>query len=422
MGTFGAWTAGDPNHPEEHNRLVACDEARADAFGRLRVSNPSTLFEASFTYDTQPLLFQPVTVAGGTIEQTNSALRLSVDGTAGAAAVVQSRQYTPYEKGKSQLVKQTFVLGPPTAGVRTRVGYFDPQDGFFLQQTGDGLAFVRRSSTLGSIVETTVPQADWNLDRFDGTGPSGITLDPTTAQILMIDGQWLGVGRVRLGFNVAGVTYYVHQFVHANTEGPAPYVRSFTLPVRYEIETVDAGGIAELVAVCCEVESEGGIDSPFGLALSTANDSDVSMSTTPVAVLSLRPAAVFPAGGRTNRSFIIPGEISLIADGEACIVEVQYDPTLSGGTWTRANPNSAVEVGTGQTLTSPGIVVGSQFVVPGAGQGNNTVPAAAGDRVTSQYPLTLDIDGANPKALTIVARTLTGTGTIRAAGGWREIR
>ena len=398
--------------------LVGVDDRWCDAFGRLRVSNTSTLFEASFTYDTQPLLFEEITTAGGTVTQANAALTLEVDGTADGFAAVQSRNYLPYEKGKSQLVKMTFVLGAPTADVTKRVGYFDPEDGFFLQQTGDGLSLVRRTSTTGALVETVISQADWNIDPLDGTGASGVTLDPDRAQIMVLDGQWLGVGRVRVAFSVDGLTLYVHEFLHANREAVAPYTRTFTLPVRYEIATTAPGAAATMTAICCDVESEGGVDSPSGFNFATANEADVTTSTTPAAVLSIRPAADYPAGGRSNRTFIVPGDVSVLVGGQPCLIQVQYDAVLAGGTWTRADGNSAVEVGVGQTITTPGLVVDTLFVPAGSGN----VRAAAGDSVASQYPLTLDVAGVNPKALTVVATAVSGTGTVRAATGWREIR
>ena len=397
---------------------VGFDDDYADAFGRVRVSNTATLFEASWTYDKQPLVFEEITTTGGTVTQENSALTLEVDGTEDAVAAVQSRQYWPYEKGKSQLVKLTGVLGAPTAGVRTRFGYFDPADGFYCQQTGDGLSLVRRSSTTGTLVETAVLQAKWNIDPLNGTGPSGVTLDPERAQILVIDGQWLGVGRVRIGFNIDGITLYVHEFLHANRETVAPYTRSFTLPIRYEIATTTATGAGTFTAICCDVESEGGVDSPIGFNFAGANTADVNTSTTPVAVLSIRPAADFPSTGRTNRTFIIPGDVSLLVGGQPCLIQLQYGAVLAGGTWTRADDNSAVEVGLGQTITTPGIVVDALYVPAGSGN----VRAVSGESVTSQYPLTLDAAGANPKALTVVATALSGTGTVRAAAGWREIR
>lgn len=368
------------NADQSFTQLVGIDGDWADAFGRLRVSTTATLFECSWTYDEQPLLFEPITASGGTVEQANSALQLTVDGSAGSLAAVQSRQYTPYEKGKSQLIKATAVLGAPTPGVRRRFGYFDVADGFYCEQTGDGLAFVRRSSTTGTLTQTTVPQPQWNIDPLDGTGPSGLNLDPTLAQILVIDGQWLGVGRVRMGFNIDGDTVYAHEFLHANRHDVAPYTRSFTLPVRYEVATTVEGGAGGFTAICCDVESEGGVDAPVGFNFGAANQTAVATSTAPVAVLSLRPAADYPAGGRTNRTLIIPGDISLLLSSEDCLVEVQYDPVLTGGTWTRANPNSTVEVGVGQTIDTPGLVVQTLFA---AAAERNNVSAAAGDAVAS---------------------------------------
>lgn len=391
-----------------HTQLVGFDDEWADAFGRLRVSNPTTLFESAFTYDLQPLIYESVGNAAHDADLRSAVLT--------GTAALQTRQYWPYEKGKSQLVKVTFVMGEPVAGVTRRAGYYDANDGFFLEQTGDGVAIVRRSTTGGSVVETRVPQAEWNIDKLDGTGESEIALDLQYAQILVIDGQWLGVGRVRVGLNIDGITYYVHEFLHANREPVAPYTRTFTLPVRYE--QIDAAGTSTMQCICADVESEGGVDSPIGYHFAGSNDADVATSVEPAVVLSMRPAVDFPDNGATNRSFIIPGDISFLVGGQPCLIEVQYDATLGGGTWTRANPNSAVEVGVGQTLTEPGLVVDSVFVAAGSGNAR----AASGDSVTSQYPLTLDMDGLNPKALTVVASTLSGTGTVRAAGGWREIR
>lgn len=410
-----AFRSAGPTNTTFHNMVA--ERLDGDAFGRLRVSNTATLFESSFTYDKQPLLFEEITTAGGSAIQTGSALRLAVDGTPGAVAAVQSRAYTPYEKGKSQLIKMTGVLGAPTAGVRVRVGYFDTSDGFYIQQSGDGLAVVRRSLTTGTPTETVVPQADWNIDPMDGTGKSHIEIDPTKAQILAIDGQWLGVGRVRLAWNIDGVNYYFHEFLHANREPVAPYTRSFTLPLRYEIATTD-GGAGELKAVCCDVESEGGVDAPSGFVFSAANTVNVATSTTPVAVLSIRPTKFFPAAGRFNRSFIIPGDVSVLIGSATCLIEIQYDAVLDGGTWTRADPNSAMEVGVGQTITTPGIKVASLFAPEGAGN----LQSVAGRPLVSQYPLVTDSLGENPKGLTVVATTVTGSGTARASMGWSELR
>ena len=67
--------------------------------------------------------------------------------------------------------------------------------------------------------------------------------------------QWLGVGRVRVGFNINGVIYYAHYFNNANNLGSV-YMSTPNLPVRYEVSST--GGSVTLDQICCTVQSEGG--------------------------------------------------------------------------------------------------------------------------------------------------------------------
>ena len=402
-------------------QLVGVADEWSDAFGRLRVSNPFTLFESSFTYDLHPVWFETKTATSGTVAHDTDSRSAILTATAdsGSTAAIQSRAYFPYEKGKSQLVKITFGLGAAVADVRRRVGYFDAANGFFVEQTGAGLSMVRRSSATGALVDTQIPQAAWNIDPLDGSGASGVVFDETKGQILVVDGQWLGVGRVRVGFNIDGATYYVHEFLHANRADVAPYTQTFSLPVRWEIESTAASAGGTFKAICAEVESEGGISSPNGYTFSAANLTDVTTSTTRAHVLSIRPALDFPAAsGQTNRTFIIPGSIAVSAEGRPCLIEVFHGSTLTGGTWTRANANSAVEFGVGQAITTAGLPAASFFVA--AASGSNRGADNAG--IDSQYPLSLSIAGDAPLALTIAATALAASGTVRAAIGWKEVR
>ncbi len=111
---------------------------------------------------------------------------------------MQSWEYIPYQPGKGQFHASTFVFGAGVANVTVDVGSFDLANGVFCRQNGIyGLQFVKRSSTSGSAVDTVVSRVDWNIDKLDGTGPSGLTIDETKCQILIIDYQFLGMGRVR---------------------------------------------------------------------------------------------------------------------------------------------------------------------------------------------------------------------------------
>lgn len=426
MSGVRVWNGPEPIYEvsgrgDASGRLVQAvdiaDSAARDAFGRLRVSNPLTLFESSFEYDLQSTWFEAVTANGGTVTHgtaTRSAV-LTAGTAANSSALLQTRQYWPYEKGKSQLIKSTFVLGTAVAGVTREVGYGDDANGVFLRQTGDGLAMVLRSSTSGSAVNTVVPQADWNVDPLDGTGPSGVELDVTKQQILVIDAQFLGAGRIRTAFNIDGETVVAHQFLNANVNPVAPYMQTFNLPVRWRVAATGATAGATLQAICCDVESEGGVGSPNGYTFAGINAGDVNTSTTRAHVLSIRPAATY--NNITNRTYVIPLQVDVQAAGNTVLVEVFHATALTGGAWAAADTASAVEVGTGQTLGTLGKRVDAFFVAASAqARGSNAATIA------DSYPLTLDAAGANPQALTVTATTVTGTGTVRAALRWKEIR
>jgi hypothetical protein len=400
---------------------AAGDTGSRDAFGRSRISGPETLFDSSFEYDLQPL-FWDTSLSGGadiTHDSDKHAAILTVSGSTAGTSILQTFAYHPYQKGKSQRCIPTFVLGARGNGITRRVGYFDASDGVFFEQTNDGLFLVLRSSTSGGVVNTRVAQADWSQDTLDGDGGSGISLDETRRQILDIDIEWLGVGRVRYGFNINGEAIFAHYVNNANAGPAAPYMRSGTLPVRYEIVNDGTGAASEFIAVCAAVFSEGGFEAGRGLPF-TANRGAASASVAArVPVLSIRPKLTF--NSLENRTQITPLDLSIFTTTQSVLVEVVYNALLFGsGSFVSADDNSAVEFDNSFTAISGGFPVQS-FYVSTAGTGANARGESASP-ILSKLPLTLDIDGANPIPLTIVCTPLAATAAVHAAINWDEVR
>ena len=80
-----------------------------------------------------------------------------------------------------------------------------------------------------------IPQSQWNLDRCDGSGPSGYVLDVTKMQMAYIDYTWYGAGFVRFGWRMTnGDVAYCHKIANNNVNNQA-YMRSGNLPARYEV-------------------------------------------------------------------------------------------------------------------------------------------------------------------------------------------
>lgn len=396
-----------------------------DAFGRLRVSDPVSIFDSTFQYDLQPLLWETVKAGKGDVVHTatDSGATLSVTAADADSAALQTYVFHRYQPGKSQLVEMTFVLGATAAGVTKRVGYFDANNGVFIEHASTGLSIVKRSNQTGSIVDTKVAQASWNIDRLDGTGASRINLDPTKAQILVIDLQWLGVGRVRVGFVIDGMPVYAHQFNHANTTSTA-YMRTANLPLRYELDnsTSTAG---TMLAICASVISEGGFETErgyqFGYASTTART-----SASRRAILSIRPSTTF--NSIATRFPILPEAIDVGIDASGLVlVELVLSPTYTTGggalTWTAFNATySGVEYSVHGDANAGaftgGVVLQSFLVASGSGASRG---AASAD-LRSRIALTLDAAGTGQRALAVVTTNLSGTPGSFATITWRELR
>jgi len=279
-----------------------------DAFGRLRVSNPLTIFDSK-SIMSKNNLFDESTANGGTVTYTSnkSTVNLNVTEAAGSKTIRQSKRVMSYQPGKSLLIFNTFVMNAQTTNLKQMVGLFDVNNGIFFQDTGSGYQIVRRTYTSGSPVDTEINQADWNGDKLNGTGPSGFTLNAATSNILFIDIEWLGVGSVRVGFVINGQLITAHTFYNANNLTTV-YMQTANLPIRYEIQRTGTltAGTYTLQQICSSCISEGGY-SPQGLEqmIGTSQiNAGVNLSTVntyyniaTIRIKSGRPYAVIvPAG------------------------------------------------------------------------------------------------------------------------------
>lgn len=263
---------------------------QVDAFGRLRVSQPFTLFDSQQRFDLDETFVSNVANGGNvTFVSTQSSANLQVTSTVGSFAARETQYIFPYQPGKSLLIMATFVMADMTTGLRQRVGYFGAENGYYLELT-DQAYIVERSNSTGTVTTYAVPQSQWNVDTLLGTGPSGLTLDKNKSQIFWVDLEWLGVGNVRTGFVINGQYVPVHIFQHANYARTA-YITTACLPVRYEIQTVSAGPpVSNLTQICSTVISEGGYDPPYRLFSTIIAYNRVMTAATWYPVFSIRLA------------------------------------------------------------------------------------------------------------------------------------
>ena len=230
-----------------------------DAFGRLRVSNPLTIFDSKNTMSKNNLFDEALT-NNGTVTYTanKSTVNLNVTTASGDKVIRQSKRVMSYQPGKSLLNLNTFVMQTPEANLKQKVGMFNANNGIFFMADGTTLKIVRRTYVTGSAVDTEKSQSEWNGDKLDGTGASGYNLSVDKASILFMDFEWLGMGAVRIGFVIDGKFIVAHTFKNAN-DLTTVYMQTANLPIRYEIETTGTiSGTAVLQQVCSTTIIEGG--------------------------------------------------------------------------------------------------------------------------------------------------------------------
>jgi len=403
--------------------ILFADSPILGAFGGVRVAEDRGIFDNTFQYDTSPVQWETVLTNNGTETHlpNESSVRLRTTNTNTDKVVKQTRRYMRYQPGKGQYIRCTAVMPDLSeSGLRRRFGYFDADNGIFLEQTFTGLSIVRRSKATGSVVDEAVAQASWSVDKLDGTGVSGKTIQPAKIMHLVIDAEWLGAGRVRVGFDFGGKVAFAHEFINVNVLTTV-YCTTFNLPMRYEIENTAAmGADHDLIAVCQSVSSQAGQEEERGYDFGVGNIAVVSGIGTGawVPLVSIRPAATF--NSLVNRGTIIPEFVSVVVGSGSAAWRLFYAPTaLTAASFASVHASSITEFDVAATAITAGLPIVAGFASGGAAVGDRRVDARD---FTARYPLTLDIAGANPIVLTLAARALSGLVDAAGAISFKELR
>ena len=387
-----------------------------DAFGRLRVSNPFTLFESFRLYNDNQK-FNNYTASGGAISvDTNAGLILhDVGTTSGAKAFRETTKVFAYQPGKSLLIMQTFCLNPAKTNLRQRAGYFDDNNGVFLELDGNQLSFRIRTKTSGTISYETATQADWNIDKLDGTGTSTRVLDITKAQIMWIDMEWLGVGTVRCGFVIDGEFITVHHFHHANlTTGT--YMSTACLPVRIELEnTGTTDSSSQLKSICSTVVSEGGyalVGRPQSIGHPISTSYTLTTKDTLYPVVSIRLKS-----GRNN-AIVLPNDFGIGVNANANFrYQLISRAITSGGSWVSAGANSSVEYNLTATSITNGTVLEQGYIM--ATNQSSTGPSMS--KFPFSYQLERDTFTSTMFEFVIALEVSVNTTPCYASINWEEI-
>lgn len=399
----------------EDSNIRFQDTPNIDAFGRLRVSEVTTLLDMKQLHDSQPLLVDIETIGAGASENhstVNAETTIATTAT-NDAVICQTFQRFNYQSGKSQLIFMTFSDFQAETNIEKRIGYFSSstvspytadKDGIFLYNDGTDVYFqvYREGTEVHSIV-----QDDWD-DPLNGSGESGITIDWGKTQIFALDFEWLGVGRIRGCLVIDGQFFPFHYINNANNEDNV-YMSTPNQPLRWEIRQTGAGS-GSMNYICASVSSEGGINE-IGKILSdnqgsTQTDANSTAQTYALIGIRLRD---------TNLDAVIDlVEFSVLsASNDNQLWKVILNPTV-GGTFTYANvSNASVQTakasGSGNTITG-GTLLDSGYL---------NQQSSIRDAVQSAINLGAAIDGTRDE-IVLCTQPLTSNTDVYGSITWRE--
>lgn len=334
--------------------------------GRLKVSNPEVIFFNTFQYGIETDVWDSFTANGGAVafDSSTSSVDMSVSSTLNSECIRQTLNVQRYIPGRSSELTFAIKLNTPVVGIRRRFGLFDGIDGIYFEDNGGDYACVLINSDGITPTIDRVSRDNWNGDKLNGSGASGITADPTKQQIVAIDYEWYGGGQVIFSFIINGEKRVIHTFNTGNVLA-VPWCKTPFLPIRLELKnTTGIAGTHHLYQGSNSLVVEG-ISSRLGTLQ--------NMITPPAGVVLTTANTFYPVLSIRLKSTMLKGVVLPISfqaatlDNTSVYYKVIRNTTLNG-TWVdMADTNAFTQYNyTATGAISGGTVLDSGFLSPSA--------------------------------------------------------
>jgi hypothetical protein len=329
---------------------------------RAKVSNYEIIGFNSYQYSKDTDIWDETTTgtASSTLNTYYGMIDMAVGGTAGDQIIRQTRRVIRYIPGRQSEVAMGVIFGAPTTGIRRRFGIFDDFNGAYFEDGGDGTYYVVcRRNTPAGVVEERVARADWNVDRLDGVGASGITANPMAVQLMVIEYEWYGAGQVEFKFVINNNAYPIHQFNHGNVS-LQPWSAPPFLPVRAELTNVaGTAGSHTFYVGSASILSEGTVG-PLGVDSNVATPvagRPLAVANTFYPVLSIRLKSDKLAG------VVLPVDFQAATlDNTQIFYRLVLNPVLTNANWQSVSAEGFVEYDVSATAQTNGRILNTGFL------------------------------------------------------------
>ena len=398
--------------------LVDDDTVQHTSHNRRKVSTYEITDFATFPFSKNEIDFDELIT--GTASSTHNPylgmVELSVDSSAGDQIIRQTRRVQRYLPGRANQADFAVILDGDV-GIRTRVGVFNETNGAYFEHDGTDYYCVIRRNTAGGVVEERTIRSNWSDDKLDGTGPSGITLDATKIQMMVIEYEWYGAGQVEWKFVIDNNAYSAHRVSHANFHDHT-WASYGSFPIRYELTNVTGvTGTHSMYQGSHSFLTEGAaallgrqlsVSSPVtGYNLATAG------TFYPVLAVRLKSTAL--------NSVVIPDEYSagLLDKTDMFIRVMERVTSVTGGTWVSAGDESPIEYNITATSFTGGDTASTTFVSEKQMGAKLTFPERVITQIGRRTTTTL---GDTSEIFLISASATDNTKDAWVSLGWIEVR
>jgi len=356
------------------------------------------------SFDTTTSVF-----AGGFTQSFTSLAIVGTGTGATAFAQLQSAGFLRYWPGHETDLFFTAEFPNGSAASATQlIGLFDERDGAAVGYSGTDFGILLRTDTVDSFV----PQVSFNLDRLDGSGPSGFTINTQRLNLFRIAYGWLGASPVTYSVmdqNGQWITF--HKIIRSNLFAQ-PTFGNPMLPVTMQV--IKTAGTDDL-RIASGSWDGGVLSEPLSPAVRffSVNSALISIPATETHLLTLRNKTVFQGRPNRIRIFItIVGIAPAITVQRVGIFSVRTNATVSGLVFNDVNTaNSVAEFSTvGTYLAGTGISV-LQVPVSTRGSGPQSILLEQSSIEIQLYP---------GQQVTVTGQSISTAFNTVAILNWRE--
>ena len=332
---------------------------------RLKVAPFQTVFFNTFQYGKETDVWDEriVGIATATHNASSSNIVMQVGSTVGSKIIRQTKQVMRYIPGRGATLAFAIRLDTPQVGIRRRFGLFDDNNGAYFEDDGGTYSYVLRSSTSGIVTETRVTRDNWNGEKFDGNGYTGVVADPTKQQMISINYEWYGAGIVEFAWLMKNETIPSHTFNNSNTNDKVWCSTPF-LPIRVEIENVTGAAGTHYIYQGSNSLIQEGEPEKLGTLVSIANP---ITGTTMTAANTFYPiVSIRLKSNQLSAVMLLRSLQAATNDNTNVYWKLLENATNTGGTWVdHPDPNSFMQYNITETATTGGTTLLNGFIVGG---------------------------------------------------------